>query len=391
MNNLFDVLLAKIPNLKLSAADCSLLKQIAADSRLAFEYGIIHPNDHNEAPELMVLPAQENWIKYLAPNRLLIVNMHIIINYHKVMDIILCKGAVQREIQLNVELSGVCNLQCHYCSLNSQLGNRGPNSFMTLQTLQSIFKKIIDNPLYKVNGGICFWNGGEPLLHPKFDEIVAYLSEKQKTNDYQYNFVLLTNATCLTDQKIKLIIDCGAFKEIIFSVDGGNAATFEKMRYPAKWSHVSARIHAFLNYRDQTKSQIKTRVNMIYDPQTDQFGLDEEFLKLLNRIDNIDQYYPQAECGFKPEDYLDRYQKTEGLCLWLLLRQYVILWDGAIGMCCSDLNGLLQLGSLNDFDLIYNGAKRTHYLFNMLKGKRSRLAGCSGCNLSIDASGIWNY
>jgi hypothetical protein len=33
---------------------------------------------------------------------------------------------------------------------------------------------------------------------------------------------------------------------------------------------------------------------MIFDPKTDNFGLDEEFSKLLGRIDNIDQYYPQA-------------------------------------------------------------------------------------------------
>jgi sulfatase maturation enzyme AslB (radical SAM superfamily) len=242
MNNLLDVLLSKIQNLELADADRALLKKIATDSRLAYNYNIIHPNDQNGDPELMVLPAQNNWVKYLAPSRLLIINNHIIINCHKVMDIILCKGAVQREIQLNVELSGVCNLQCHYCSLEPKLGNRGPNCFMTLQTLQSVFEKIIDRPLYKVNGGICFWNGGEPLLHPKFEEIAAYLSDKQQVNDYKYNFVLLTNATCLTDQKIRLIIDCGAFKEIIFSVDGGNVETFEKMRYPAKWSNVAAKI-----------------------------------------------------------------------------------------------------------------------------------------------------
>lgn len=358
---------------------------------MARDYGILHPDDKKGAPELMALPVKNNWLKYVYPGKLLIVNDSIIINIRKVLDIILCAGAARRHVQLNIELSGVCNLQCHYCSLDHKLGNRMKNGFMTMETLEAVFRKIIDNPPYQVNGGICFWNGGEPLLHPGFDEIVAYLAQKQKTGDRRYNFTLLTNGTRLTAEKSRLIIDSGAFNEIVFSIDGGNAAAFEKMRYPARWDKVSSNIHAFLDYREKSDRRIITRANMIFDPACEQFAVDDDFSRLLNRIDNVDKYYPQATCGLTPEDYIDRYPRSDGICLWLILRQYVILWDGTIGMCCCDLNGLLRLGGLNDFDSVYQGKKRSHYILNMLRGKRAELAGCSGCNLGLDFSGIWSF
>ncbi len=69
-------------------------------------------------------------------------------------------------INLQVELSNLCNLKCPICPCGSDLINR-PRGHMDLDLYRRLMDEIGDNLLM-----IFLWAWGEPLLHPQFPEFV---------------------------------------------------------------------------------------------------------------------------------------------------------------------------------------------------------------------------
>ena len=63
-----------------------------------------------------------------------------------------------------IELTDSCNLKCKFCSVNKKNKN-----FISYDLL----KKVLDN-LKELNIMDIYYTGGEPLLHPYFDNIVDY-------------------------------------------------------------------------------------------------------------------------------------------------------------------------------------------------------------------------
>jgi hypothetical protein len=369
--------------------------QEVSDSWLKAHW-LLHDSETVPTMDWVALPLKNRWLEYLGLDQEgIILNDHLIVSTQRVIDHIVCKDQRIKTVRINLELSGTCNLHCHYCSLDPKLPDRGKNAFITIENLHKAFDKIFDNPRYQIEGKISLWNGGEPLLHPQFMEILDVLAQRKQRSKKKYEFALLTNASLLTPQRTRKILDSGAISEMLFSLDGGNPQTFEKFRQPARWDQISKKIHHFLDENEKLAHPIPTRVNMVLDPSVDQHEMSPEFKELEKRITFFDKNYPQSEAGNKPGDYIDRYDLSEGLCAWMKAHQYVILWNGKVTMCCSDLNGVMQMGDLDHFDDIYDGEIRRTYLRKMLKGQRHTLKGCKGCNQpeilpTSDGSGFWD-
>lgn len=122
----------------------------------------------------------------------------------------------QEEIhKIYLELTDRCNLNCAICYRKSWDDER-----FNLDMDDDIFERIIENISHVkgikkiVLGGI-----GEPLYHPRFNQIVDRLK--------QFPLHITTNGTLLTEENIETIT--GAVQEMTVSVDGVGKA-FEAIR-----------------------------------------------------------------------------------------------------------------------------------------------------------------
>ena len=127
-------------------------------------------------------------------------------------------------LNLNVEATTRCNLECTFCTHSSLEENQVGDI-----DLESS-KRIIDEaenfgglPTINVNGL------GEPLLRKDIPEFISYAKE-HGVQDVMFH----TNGTIMTEELATRLIESG-LDRIIFSVDSPDKATYEKMR-PLKTS-----------------------------------------------------------------------------------------------------------------------------------------------------------
>ena len=74
----------------------------------------------------------------------------------------------QYPVELSVELTSTCNLYCHHCykKADSKISHICTDKFMD-------FMNSINNKVAKIH-----FTGGEPLLHPDFEQITKFASER---------------------------------------------------------------------------------------------------------------------------------------------------------------------------------------------------------------------
>jgi len=122
--------------------------------------------------------------------------------------------------RLTVELTNICNLHCSYCLRDEDALYHTPANFLLPEFLESIIKQAkevigIDHVAF---------TGGEPTLHPQFDQILAVVS----TNGLKTSFV--TNGWNF--QKIWPTL--AAHRDVIthaaFSLDGVTREEHDKWR-----------------------------------------------------------------------------------------------------------------------------------------------------------------
>lgn len=108
-----------------------------------------------------------------------------------------------KPIILEFELTHQCNLRCVYCDRNTPLPHE--------MTLEEIYKAL--DEFYALGMRYIGLDGGEPLLHPHFEEIVAWL--------YKRNVVIHLNSNgTLIDKKINSV---KLVSQLKISIDGPRA------------------------------------------------------------------------------------------------------------------------------------------------------------------------
>jgi SynChlorMet cassette radical SAM/SPASM protein ScmF len=121
--------------------------------------------------------------------------------------------------QIYFYLSNVCNLRCRHCWIAPNHQDRSDSHhFLSLELFRSIIKQGRPLGLSGVK-----LTGGEPLLHPQLNEIVADI----RANDLELN--VETNGTLCTKGLAREIAACKK-PFVSVSLDGVDAETHEWMR-----------------------------------------------------------------------------------------------------------------------------------------------------------------
>jgi len=250
---------------------------------------------------------------------------------------------LKRFKKIYVEITNVCNLNCHFCSEMKR-----PAEFMTLET----FRKILDQ-ITPFTDYLYFHVKGEPLLHPEIDCFLDLCYEKGlKVN-------LTTNGTLIHEVADKLLCK-PAVRQVNFSLH-----SYESNEQRDSKEEYLSRIFSFI-------SQSRKQNDMIISLRLwnhDQNGLvassankNREVLAHIQRafqlpfpiqeklapsrgIKLAEKVYLSLENEFEWPSLDQTENDRKGFC-YALKTQAAILVDGTVVPCCLDGDGIINLGNI---------------------------------------------
>lgn len=261
-----------------------------------------------------------------------------------------------------IEITSVCNLACTFCPPTERLAN-----FIKVDAFTKILDEIkphTDHIYYHVKG--------EPLLHPKIDELLDISYEK----GFRVN--LTTNGTLLSKAKHR-IFKKPALRQINFSLHSfdGHVGSTNREEY----------ITSVLNYAKEAVEQsdilISLRLwNLDQDNATNAernrnrqtleyiehtFNLDYKIEEKFIRGKGLkisDRIYLNQDHEFKWPKLTEAEDEGKGFC-HALRNQAAILVDGTVVPCCLDGEGVINLGNIHQtaFSNIVEG-ERANNLYN---------------------------
>ena len=145
---------------------------------------------------------------------------------------------------VQIEPVGACNLRCQMCPITFRDDQplHGSRRLMDFD----LFTKLIDQ--FENLEKLHLQGLGEPLLHPRFFDMVEYAAQKG------IEVTINTNLTLLNERKARRCVDSG-LSGLFFSIDGATAQTYETIRVNANFEKVLANLKTLVNTKKATNSQ----------------------------------------------------------------------------------------------------------------------------------------
>ncbi len=103
-----------------------------------------------------------------------------------------------------LELNNSCNLRCKFCSVSNK-----SNEYIDLDMIKHILDELKSIGVYDV-----YYTGGEPLLHPNFEEIVEYANKLGIRQTVLTNGILLDKFQHILDKIMCVCISLHGSKKI---------------------------------------------------------------------------------------------------------------------------------------------------------------------------------
>jgi radical SAM protein with 4Fe4S-binding SPASM domain len=146
---------------------------------------------------------------------------------------------------LQLEVAGQCNLRCQMCPIQFRKDGppHGPPAFMSWETFMKVLDQFPDLKELHLQGL------GEPMLHPRFFDMVGFAAARGIRVTTNTNMTLVTRARaerCATSG-----LDC-----LHVSVDGSTAATYEGIRAKGRFDRVVRNIENVVEARERLKSPL---------------------------------------------------------------------------------------------------------------------------------------
>ncbi|MEK8132824.1 radical SAM/SPASM domain-containing protein [Paenibacillus filicis] len=257
-----------------------------------------------------------------------------------------------------IEITSVCNLACSFCPQTKRQA-----SFIQLDA----FTKILDE-IRPHTDSIYLHVKGEPLLHPKIDQLLDLSHER----GFKVN--ITSNGTLLHKVKHKLL-GKPALRQMNFSLHSfdGHEGSVDKEGYVSMVlsfaKEAVAQSDMLVSFRlwnlteDNGINQERQRNRDILEMIEKEFELDfkiEEQFKRGSGVKLTKQIYLNQDHEFKWPDLKEDEDEGKGFCHGLR-NQAGILVDGTVIPCCLDGEGVINLGNIHDkpFSEIIEGERAT--------------------------------
>jgi radical SAM protein with 4Fe4S-binding SPASM domain len=287
-----------------------------------------------------------------------------------------------------IEPTNHCNLKCIMCPQSkNDVGERGLMDFR-------LFEKIIDQ-CSKFQPFIQLFMGGESLIHKDIVRMIRCIK------DNGMNVLLATNATLLT-RSLSLDLLESNLDYLVFSLDGDDRETYERVRVGARFDVTIGNIERFLELkREMAKEKPITNVYSLcldkertFEEQRAKLeALHNRFLGL--KLDKL----TYAEAGpwagrldsdvrFKVRERGERFVPCPRIWNAMAIR-----WDGKVVPCCADLRGDVVLGDVKEKEIekIWNGERLVAMRKLMVQEKYEELPLCRECDEPFPSSTMMKW
>lgn len=261
---------------------------------------------------------------------------------------------MKRFKKIYLEITNGCNLNCKFCIKNSR-----KIEYISIDNFKLILDKLKDYTDY-----LYFHILGEPLLHPKINELIDIASKDFKIN-ITTNGYLINN---LKSNKIRqLNISLHSFNDnyniklkdyldnIFNKIDNLNN------------TYISLRLWVKNKYNKEIINYINNRYSLNINENIDNYKINNHIF-----INNFHEFiWP---------DLNNNYYNEDGTCYGL--RDHIgILVDGTVIPCCLDSKGIINLGNIynNNLDNILN-CDRVEYMIDNFKNNKKCEELCKHCN-----------
>jgi radical SAM protein with 4Fe4S-binding SPASM domain len=139
---------------------------------------------------------------------------------------------------LQIEPVGQCNLRCQMCPIQFRKDGPpyGPPAFMPMEE----FVRIVDQ--FPGLGHLHLQGLGEPMMHPRFFDMVTHAASKgiRVTSN--------SNLTLLNARRAERCVTCG-LDCLHVSIDGATAETYERIRVRSRFERVKRNLDLLLEAR----------------------------------------------------------------------------------------------------------------------------------------------
>ncbi len=275
--------------------------------------------------------------------------------------------------RMYLECTNACNLKCVMCPTGLGMVTR-PKGFMDYD----LFTQIIDEMAPRVKTTtLHIW--GEPLLHPRIYDMIAYCHRRGLHSE------ISTNATLLDEESSRKILDA-ELGAIYLCLDGATKETYEQVRRRGDFLETRDNIRRFVELKSQRGHGPRVSVQIINIRPT---AAEIEHFRQAWQVPGVDRVHVKAfdSWGGQVEEINELRSESNGLVvpqrrfhcpnLWYHVHIY---WDGTLVCCDRDFNALNPLGNVKDGVMkAWNGPQMVSLRHKHVEGHLEDVPSCSNC------------
>lgn len=284
--------------------------------------------------------------------------------------------------QITIELTNACNLRCPCCPTHFAMKReRGYLDVEVFKKLVDEFKDVKIKPAFAMNFA------GEPLLHQRVDEIIAYASKNGHRTFISSNTTLLKKS--LSERLIRAGLD-----EIHVCLEGMTKEAHESYRRGSNYEVVKQNIIDLLDVKralnsNTPKVTIQTLLTRSSEHDIEAMtewarsvGADTINFKSFSTGSYLTEDMKEGIGSFfptKPELQRKHTVIRKTVCTWPI-DNAVIFWNGDIGLCCIDFDQKVKMLNIQEKGFV-KAYLSPELVRSRILGFRKKYAICKNCSL----------
>ncbi len=290
-----------------------------------------------------------------------------------------------------IEITNVCNLSCPLCPTGQNAITHG-QGMMDFEK----YKQLIDECAPSMEH-LDLYNFGEPLLHPKFTEMVAHAKAKG-VGTVQVS----TNANIdLTPDRARRLIECG-LDNIVVACDGADQETYAKYRVRGRLDKLIAFVRLLSDEKRRlgrvtpqiivrfipmrhNEHQVEVMERLAYEWGADKFVRYNLSLFYGRDKGNFDKFHPTNE-KYKTFVLVQENGVEVAKCVFVqrcaaAWETFNIAWNGKAIPCCADFDATQNFGDVFEEGAraVWNGPRIQAFRRQFIRDK-NQIPLCRDCD-----------
>jgi radical SAM protein with 4Fe4S-binding SPASM domain len=265
-----------------------------------------------------------------------------------------------------IENTGKCNLKCPMCPREFEEYPAEDFDF-------DLFKRVVDE--IRDQTELVFpWGLGEPLINPDIYKMVRYC------RDAGLYTVVSTNATLLTEERGRLLIEAG-LDNLIIAFDGTTPDVYEKYRKNANFEKVRRNVLNFLELKRKVNADVFVVMQMVRLPENAHQIKDYHRMWSIEGVDEIRIKEDEVVIpGIALEERIN-HDRRRHPCYQLWQGPVHINYQGDFRPCCHMYNtdpvGNVERSTVRE---LWNSEEMERLRRAHLKGDLTEYPDCQNCH-----------